>query len=105
MTIHVARSGDSKTTTEMEQRTCSIGVSDGVDAHLLFTRRYAELRRTRRIYTAVGLILFCAALIGSAVIGRFSPSALLEGAPKLGEYICLLCGHAQLSHYNSTIDL
>ena len=78
---------DSKTATGMEQRTSSVGGPGGVDGHLLFAQRYAELRRHRRIVTVIGLILFCAALIGSAVIGRFSPLALWEGAPKLGEYI------------------
>ena len=53
----------------------------------LFGRQFRQLRRTRRLYTALGLILFVVLCIGSSIVGRFSPTALLEGAPKLGEYI------------------
>ena len=52
-----------------------------------FERRFAELRRTRRLTTALGLSLFLAVFVASAVIGNFSPTALIEGAPKLGEYV------------------
>lgn len=37
--------------------------------------------------TVAGLLLFGAAFIAAAIVGRFHPSALIEGAPKLGEYI------------------
>jgi phosphonate transport system permease protein len=57
------------------------------DALSTFERRFAELRRARRLATALGLSLFLALLLGSAIIGNFSPLALLEGAPKLGEYV------------------
>ena len=52
-----------------------------------FERRFAELRRARRLTTALGLSLFAALFVASAVIGKFSPAALIEGAPKLGEYV------------------
>ena len=52
-----------------------------------FERRFAELRRTRRLTTALGLSLLAALFVGSAVIGNFSPAALIAGAPKLGEYV------------------
>jgi phosphonate transport system permease protein len=57
------------------------------DTLTAFERRFAELRRARRLTTALGLSLFMVLLVGSAVIGNFSPAALIEGAPKLGEYV------------------
>ena len=53
----------------------------------IFHRQCAELRRKRRLYTIIGLVLFGVLCIGSAVIGNFSPTALIEGFPKLGEYV------------------
>jgi phosphonate transport system permease protein len=53
----------------------------------VFQRRFAEHRRRRRLTTAVGLVLFSAVFLASAIIARFDPFALIEGAPKLGEYI------------------
>jgi phosphonate transport system permease protein len=50
-------------------------------------RRYAELRRARQARTVLGVILFVVLFIGSAVIGHFNPATLLDGAPKLGEYV------------------
>jgi phosphonate transport system permease protein len=52
-----------------------------------FERRYAELRRARQARTVLGVILFVVLFIGSAVIGHFNPATLLDGAPKLGEYV------------------
>jgi phosphonate transport system permease protein len=52
-----------------------------------FEGRFAELRRTRRLTTALGFSIFTVLFIGSAVIGNFSPAALIDGAPKLGEYV------------------
>ena len=52
-----------------------------------FERRFAELRRIRRLTTALGLSLLVALFIGSAVVGNFNPAALIDGAPKLGEYV------------------
>jgi phosphonate transport system permease protein len=60
------------------------GMSDTVAA---FERRYAELHRARRARTALGVILFVVLFMGSAVIGNFNPATLIEGAPKLGEYV------------------
>jgi phosphonate transport system permease protein len=57
------------------------------DALIAFGRRFAELRRTRRLTTALCLSLFAILFVGSAVVGHFSPAALIDGAPKLGEYI------------------
>jgi phosphonate transport system permease protein len=59
----------------------------GSEARIVFERQFSELRRTRRRYTALGLLVFGALLVGSAVIGNFNPTALIEGAPKLGEYV------------------
>src|SRR6187402_2872740 len=53
----------------------------------VFQRRFAEHRRRRRLVTAVGLVLFSAMFLASAIIARFDPFALIEGAPKLGEYV------------------
>jgi phosphonate transport system permease protein len=52
-----------------------------------FERRFAELRRARRLSTALGLSLFIVLFLGSAVVGNFNPVALIDGAPKLGEYV------------------
>ena len=57
------------------------------DARALFERQYSDLRRTRRLYTALGVLVFGALCVGSAVIGNFNPAALIEGAPKLAEYV------------------
>lgn len=51
-----------------------------------FERRFADLRRTRRLQTLVGIGLFVLLFVASAIVGNFSPAALIEGAPKLGEY-------------------
>jgi phosphonate transport system permease protein len=61
--------------------------SDAAHQRALFHRQGEELRRRRRLYTIVGVVLFSALFIGSAVIGNFRPTALIEGFPKLGEYI------------------
>jgi phosphonate transport system permease protein len=53
----------------------------------VFQRRFAEHRRRRRLATALGLVLFSAVFLASAIIARFDPFALIEGAPKLGEYV------------------
>ncbi|MPZ55320.1 MAG: phosphonate ABC transporter, permease protein PhnE [Rhizobiales bacterium] len=53
----------------------------------VFERSYAELRRARRARTVLGLLLFVVLFAGSAVIGNFNPATLVEGAPKLGEYV------------------
>jgi phosphonate transport system permease protein len=52
-----------------------------------FERRYAELRRARQARTVLGVILFVVLFLGSAVIGHFNPATLIDGAPKLGEYV------------------
>ncbi len=53
----------------------------------VFERQFAELRRKRRLHSLLGLTLFAGLFIGAAIIGKFSPAALIEGAPKLGDYI------------------
>jgi phosphonate transport system permease protein len=58
-----------------------------VEALSAFELQFTELRRRRRLTTALGLSLFLALLLASAVIGNFNPAALVEGAPKLGEYV------------------
>ncbi len=52
-----------------------------------FERQYLAIRRSRRIATAVGIALFLAVFAGASIVGRFNPAELIEGAPKLGEYI------------------
>ena len=52
-----------------------------------FERSYADLRRARRMRSVLGVGIFIVLFIGSAVIGNFNPIALVEGAPKLGEYV------------------
>jgi phosphonate transport system permease protein len=60
---------------------------DGADGRSLFARQFAELRRARRYSTAFGALLFVALFFGAAYIGNFHPVTLIEGAPKLGEYV------------------
>lgn len=52
-----------------------------------FEQQYAELRRSRRIVTTLGIAIFALLFIASTIVGNFSPAALIEGAPKLGEYV------------------
>ena len=61
--------------------------NDISDAVVAFHQSYAELRRARRARTALGVVLFVLLFVGSAVVGNFNPVALIEGAPKLGEYV------------------
>jgi phosphonate transport system permease protein len=56
-------------------------------ANLAFERQFAQLRRTRHIHTALGIVLFVVLFLASAVVGKFSPAAIIEGTPKLGEYV------------------
>lgn len=57
------------------------------DTIALYERRFSELRRARHWTTAFALTLFAGLVVASAVVGNFSPVALIEGAPKLGEYV------------------
>jgi phosphonate transport system permease protein len=52
-----------------------------------FERHFAKLRRARRRATALSLSLFIALFLVSAFVGSLNPSALINGAPKLGEYV------------------
>ncbi len=52
-----------------------------------FERQFVEFRRKRRLHTILGLALFAALFIGAAIVGKFSPATLIEGAPKLGDYV------------------
>jgi phosphonate transport system permease protein len=45
------------------------------------------LRRSRRMTTALGVVIFVVLFFGAAHIGNFHPAVLIEGAPKLGEYV------------------
>lgn len=60
------------------------GASDAVRS---FERRYAELRRSRRLATAGGVALFAAVFAAASVVGNFNPATLIAGAPRLGEYL------------------
>jgi phosphonate transport system permease protein len=53
----------------------------------LFERQYAELQRSRRGVTVLAFALFALLFVGSSIVGNFNPSALIDGAPKLGEYV------------------
>ncbi len=52
-----------------------------------FDRQFFALRRQRRFQTIIGIAIFAIIFVASAIIGKFSPTALIEGAPKLGDYI------------------
>jgi phosphonate transport system permease protein len=54
---------------------------------LNFEQRFTALRRARRARTTLGLILFAILFSGAAIIGNFNPETLIEGAPRLGEYV------------------
>jgi phosphonate transport system permease protein len=62
-------------------------MSRTADAVGLFERRFAEHRRRRRLATALGFFAFSAVFLVSAIIAKFDVFALIEGAPKLGEYV------------------
>lgn len=62
-------------------------MSQAIESADLFERRYAEHCRRRQLATALGLLIFFAAFVSSAIIARFDLWALIEGAPKLGEYV------------------
>ncbi|MEX2618270.1 MAG: phosphonate ABC transporter, permease protein PhnE [Alphaproteobacteria bacterium] len=62
-------------------------ISVSGDALPLFERQYLEFRRQRRIQTAVGGILFAVVAAGAAYVGQFDPISLIQGAPKLAEYV------------------
>jgi phosphonate transport system permease protein len=57
------------------------------DTLTAFERSYAELRHARRMRSILGVAIFIVLFIGSAVIGNFNPIALVEGAPRFGEYV------------------
>jgi len=57
------------------------------DAVQAFARQYDRLRRTRAAHTVLGLGVFAALFLGAAVVGNFNPATLVEGVPKLGDYI------------------
>jgi phosphonate transport system permease protein len=52
-----------------------------------FERQFADFRRQRRARTAVGAVLFAVVSAGAVYVGRFDPIAIVEGAPKLTEYV------------------
>jgi phosphonate transport system permease protein len=52
-----------------------------------FAEQFGALRRARRLQTAVGAAVFFAVFVGSVHVGNFSPAALIEGAPRLAEYV------------------
>lgn len=53
----------------------------------LFERQFAAFRRQRRMQTIFGVAVFAVLSVGAAYVGRFDPVALIEGAPKLTEYV------------------
>jgi phosphonate transport system permease protein len=67
----------------------------------LIERQYLALRRSRRITTAIGVLIFVFLFIAFAVIGNFDPAALIEGAPKLGEYILKTVPVLRLSSFRA----
>jgi phosphonate transport system permease protein len=85
MTLHVARRDGAKPPGGLQWPAST--ADSTAQARVTFQQQYTSLRRTRRLTTVVVLVLLVAACIGSAIVGRFSPAALVEGAPKLGEYI------------------
>jgi phosphonate transport system permease protein len=50
-------------------------------------RTYQALRRAKTVQTALGVSLFVVCFYAAAVVGRFDPLVLIEGAPELGDYI------------------
>ncbi len=63
-------------------------MSDAADAPVYrqFAARYAALRRTRRIGTAIGVVILALLVVVAAGDTEFYPSRIIEGAPRIGEY-------------------
>ena len=63
-------------------------MSDATDslAYRRFAARYAALRRTRRIWTLLGIAVLASLVVVAAVDTEFYPSRLIDGAPRIGEY-------------------
>lgn len=59
----------------------------GSSALPLVERQFAEVRRQKRRQTTVGILLFVVLFVGAAIVGKFNPMVLVEGAPKLTEYL------------------
>ncbi|MGY4800892.1 phosphonate ABC transporter, permease protein PhnE [Teichococcus aerofrigidensis] len=61
-----------------------------IAAHLPAVRRgeeaYRDLRRQRRVRTALGLALLLAGLLAAGWMSEFHPATLLAGLPRIGEY-------------------
>ena len=53
----------------------------------LFEHQFLEFRRQRRIQTWIGGFLFAFVALGAAYVGQVDPVALVEGGPKLAEYV------------------
>jgi phosphonate transport system permease protein len=85
MTLHVARRDGTKPPGGLQWPAST--ADSPAQARVKFQQQYTSLRRTRRLTTVVVLALLVFACIGSAIVGRFNLAALVEGAPKLGEYI------------------
>jgi phosphonate transport system permease protein len=52
-----------------------------------FDIAYSRHRRERRLKSAAGLAIFILLLAGAALVARFDPLVLIEGVPRLGEYV------------------
>lgn len=63
--------------------------------------QYRALRRSRRIVTAFGILIFALVFAVSAVIGNFNVPALIEGAPKLAEYVAKTIPVLRLSNFRA----
>lgn len=57
------------------------------NSHTLFEHQFLEFRRQRRIQTWIGGTLFAFVALGAAYVGQVDPVALIEGGPKLAEYV------------------
>lgn len=53
----------------------------------LFEHQFLEFRRQRRIQTWIGGAMFAFVALGAAYVGQVDPVALIEGGPKLAEYV------------------
>jgi phosphonate transport system permease protein len=77
------------------------GIGLGPSAAASIEAQYIALRRGRRIVTAVGIVIFVILFVVSAVIGNFNIPALIEGAPKLTEYIAKTIPTLRLSNFRA----
>jgi phosphonate transport system permease protein len=68
-----------------------------------FEAQYAAVRRERRVVALAGGALFAAAIAVSAWVGEFDPIKLVQGLPRVGEYIAKTLPKLTLANLGSDL--